>query len=163
VIRRHAIAVSGLLVACVSAGSPRPESSSGPTSPAYERGKSRRSGTVEAGQAPIATPSCVLHAGDIHTETLRERGPGGQPCPSTRKTSCYMNAECITERGVVTPSDALVEVECNGHQCVCRWELLGDPGRTREFAFEAECESTTQADHLLRDRCIVDVRSNARM
>ena len=110
--------------------------------------------------APVASRSgrhlspCVLHAGEVHTEEHRERGPGGVPGPATRRTACYVNAECDRQKGVTTPGDALLEVECDGSRCVCRVELLGGNSVKREQSFEAECETGDQADQLIKQRCI---------
>lgn len=152
VIWRGSLVLGILLLACATAGT-RPASAPAQTS---LKPKNPAAATASSGASPgpVRLSPCVLHAGEIRSEVRQERRPGGQPGPSTRMTSCYMNADCIAQRGTENPGDGFVEIQCEGRNCKCRIESLGHPPVTRELAFEADCETSEQVDELLRSRCI---------
>ena len=129
--------VSVLLAACGAAGTSR--------------------STVQSSAASaytVPTTPCEIHAGEVQTATEREGGPSGETWRTTRTTNCYVNAECVSEQGVTTPGDGSVELQCEGHDCVCRVQIFGPPPTSYEKRFDAECESSDQQDQLLRERCL---------
>lgn len=107
------------------------------------------------GTDPAVLPKCVMHAGVTEVETTERGGPGGKKIGSTEhKSSCYYNAECVREHGVLTAGDGIVRIHCEGRACVCRIEFMPPRESVHEFSFEAACETNEQAEQLLRDRCI---------
>ena len=129
----------------------------GPVSPSPQP----RAALEQQQQAPTSGPGtgavlspCILHAGEINTDTTRWRGPVGQLGPTARKTACAYNAECVQRQGATSHGDGTVTLQCNGRACVCRIEAFGARPVKREFAFEAECATGEQAQRLLKERCI---------
>ena len=112
--------------------------------------------SLTAGDATASIlPPCVMHAGEIKNTRKQRRGPGGVPVgPQEHNSSCAYNAECASQRGVSEPGGGTVTILCENTACTCRLETFAPEHAVREFSFEATCETSEQAQTLLKERCI---------
>ena len=91
---------------------------------------------------------CVLHSGSSSSSG------GSNGAPATRR--CDLDAECIAHPGGATePTDGFIGLVCEGRQCRCTTEWVGEDAPRYEEAFELDaCVDDDTTHRVFFERCL---------
>lgn len=123
---------------------------------------SQDAGGLPAPSAEEADSGCALDIGGGRSGSRTEIGRDGVLKILHMQPRCWLEADCIQERGRDHPGDAMVSIECRGRRCECTFESLAPRHRPMKFTFDTEdpCDDA-RLKSLLLGRCVGEGRQRA--
>lgn len=122
----------------------------------------REAGGHPAPSVEEADSGCALDIGGGRSGSRTEIGRDGVLRILHMQPRCWVEADCIKERGHDHPGDAMVSIDCRGRRCECTFESLAPRRRPIKFTFDTEdpCDDA-RLKSLLLGRCMSEGRQRA--
>lgn len=98
--------------------------------------------------------NCVLHAGNVQTNRVRQKLSDGTIGPATITSSCDFNAECVARHGKTSPTDGFADLECLDFKCTCKVNAIRQTPIVFSFTTTVSCSTQEIAQSLLIEHCM---------